>query len=220
MRFYRLVIIDESHNLRNANGKRYKNIKELISYQGCKVLLLTATPYNKEYRDLSNQLKLFINEDDDLGIMPEALIQSLGGQDEFSVKYSEDFIRSINAFEHSTESDDWQSLMRMFLVRRTRTFIKNNYARTEKLSGRKYLEFPDGTKSFFPERQAKSVKFKTNENDQFTKLYSEEMLEKLAGLKLPRYGLVKYIDDKKTENATEKEKETIANLTKAGNTLM
>ena len=220
MRFYRLVIIDESHNLRNANGKRYKNIKELINYQGCKVLLLTATPYNKEYRDLSNQLKLFINEDDDLGIMPEALIKSLGGQDEFSVKYSEDFIRSINAFEHSTESDDWQSLMRMFLVRRTRTFIKNNYAQTDVANGRKYLEFPDGTKSYFPERQAKSVKFKVSENDQFTKLYSEEILEKLGSLKLPRYGLVKYIDGKKTEKASEKEKEIISNLTKAGNTLM
>ena len=220
MRFYRLVIIDESHNLRNANGKRYKNIKELIGYQGCKVLLLTATPYNKEYGDLSNQLKLFINEDDDLGIMPEALIKKLGGQDEFSVKYSEDFIRSINAFEHSAESDDWQNLMRMFLVRRTRTFIKNSYAHTDKESGRKYMEFPDGTKSYFPERQAKSVKFKVSENDQFAKLYSEEMLEKLGSLKLPRYSLVKYIDGKKAEKAGEKEKEIIANLTKAGNTLM
>ena len=220
MRFYRLVIIDESHNLRNASGKRYKNIKELIGYQDCKVLLLTATPYNKEYKDLSNQLKLFINEDDDLGIMPEAFIKKIGGKDEFNVKYSEDFIRSINAFEHSTESDDWLSLMRMFLVRRTRTFIKNNYALTDETNGRKYLKFPNGTKSYFPERQAKSVKFKVSENDQFSKLYSEEMLEKFGSLKLPRYGLVKYIDDKKADRATEQEKETISALTKAGNTLM
>ena len=220
MRYYRLLIIDESHNLRNASGKRYRNIKDLISYQGCKVLLLTATPYNKEYRDLSSQLKLFLNEDDDLGIMPEALVNSLGGQDEYNVKYSEDFIRSINAFEHSTEPDDWQSLMRMFLVRRTRTFIKNNYAYTDESNGRKYLEFPDGIKSYFPDRQAKSVRFKVSPKDQFTKLYSEEMLEKFGSLKLPRYGLVKYIDKDKLEKATEKELQIIDNLTKAGNTLM
>lgn len=220
MRYYRLLIIDESHNLRNSSGKRYRNIKDLISYQGCKVLLLTATPYNKEYRDLSNQLKLFLNEDDDLGIMPEALIKSLGGQNEYNVKYSEDFIRSINAFEHSFESDDWQSLMRMFLVRRTRTFIKNNYAKTDSVTGRKYLEFPDGTKSHFPDRLAKSIKFAVAPGDQFTKLYSEEMLDKLASLKLPRYGLIKYIDREKGASATALEAQIIDNLTKAGNTLM
>lgn len=220
MRYYRLVIIDESHNLRNSNGKRYKKIKELISYQGCKVLLLTATPYNKEYRDLSNQLKLFINEDDDLGIMPETYIREIGGVDEFTVRHSEDFIRSINAFEHSFEPDDWQNLMRMFLVRRTRTFIKNNYALTDETNGRKYLKFSDGRISYFPERDAKALKFKVSPNDQFTLLYSEEMMNKLSSLKLPRYGLVKYIDDEKTENATDKEKQIIDNLTRAGNTLM
>ncbi len=220
MRYYRLVIIDESHNLRNSNGKRYKNIKDLISYQGCKVLLLTATPYNKEYKDLSNQLKLFITEDDDLGIRPEDFIKEIGGTDEFSIRYSDDFIRSIKAFEHSTQPNDWQSLMRMFLVRRTRTFIKNNYAFTDEQNGRKYLQFPDGTKSYFPDRDAKAIKFDVSKNDQFTRLYSEEMMEKLGSLKLPRYGLVKYIDVVNAKNANKEEKQIIDNLTRAGNTLM
>ena len=56
MKYYRLIIVDESHNLRNNNGTRYRNIKELIDYQDSKVLLLTATPYNKDYSDLSNQI--------------------------------------------------------------------------------------------------------------------------------------------------------------------
>ena len=43
-RYYRLIIVDESHNLRNSQGSRYHNIKELIDKQDCKVLLLTATP--------------------------------------------------------------------------------------------------------------------------------------------------------------------------------
>ena len=218
MRFYRLVIIDESHNLRNTNGKRYKNIKSLIDYQGCKVLLLTATPYNKDYRDLSSQLRLFIAEDTDLGIMPEAYIKKLGGKQEFSVKHSDTFLRSITAFEHSNESEDWQSLMRMFLVRRTRTFIKNNYAYTDETNGRKYLLLNDGTHSYFPERQAKSVKFDVNE--QFARLYSEDMLDKLSSLKLPRYELGRYIDKNIKDDVSEEKKQIFANLAAAGNSMI
>lgn len=50
-RYFRLIIIDESHNLRNGGaGSRYRNIKELIEHQDSNVLLLTATPYNTKYR--------------------------------------------------------------------------------------------------------------------------------------------------------------------------
>lgn len=45
-RYYKLIIVDESHNLRNSQGIRYRNIRDLIQKQDCKVLLLTATPYN------------------------------------------------------------------------------------------------------------------------------------------------------------------------------
>ena len=107
-RYYRLIIVDESHNLRNEQGKRYQNIKALIERQDCKVLLLTATPYNKDFSDLSSQLKLFISEDDDLGIRPEEYIRELGGDRAFLQKHSEVFIRSIKAFEKSTSLDDWQ----------------------------------------------------------------------------------------------------------------
>ena len=55
-RYYKLIIVDESHNLSNNQGTRYRNIIELIQKQDCKVLLLTATPYNKHYKDLSAQL--------------------------------------------------------------------------------------------------------------------------------------------------------------------
>ena len=170
MKYYRLVIVDESHNLRNNNGARYRNIRELIEYHGSKVLLLTATPYNKDFSDLSNQLKLFIREDADLGVQPEEYIRSLGGAREFSMRHSEDFIRSIKAFERSTSADDWRELMRLFLVRRTRTFIKDNYAPLDNDRNRRYLQFRDGTRSYFPERLPKAIKFPTVEGDQFSRL--------------------------------------------------
>ena len=120
-RYYKLIIVDESHNLRNSQGVRYRNIKDLIQKQDCKVLLLTATPYNKQYKDLSSQLRLFIDDDTDLGIRPEAYIRSIGGERKFAEKH-EDFIRSIKAFERSEFQEDWQELMKLFLIRRTRTF--------------------------------------------------------------------------------------------------
>ena len=42
------------------------------------VILLSATPYNKTYLDLSNQLRLFIAEDADLGIRPERMLREIG----------------------------------------------------------------------------------------------------------------------------------------------
>ena len=193
-RYYRLIIVDESHNLRNENGVRYRNIKALIERQDSKVLLLTATPYNKDFSDLANQLKLFISEDDDLGIRPEEYIRSLGGDRAFLQKHSEVFIRSIKAFERSDKLDDWQELMKLFLVRRTRTFIKENYAKTDPENGRKYLEFRDGHKSYFPDRIPKAIKFDTQEGDQYSRLYSSDMIAMMEELRLPRYGLSQYED--------------------------
>ena len=75
LRRYRLVMIDESHNLRNREGKRYNAIREYIHQNESKVILLSATPYNKTFLDLSNQLRLFVDETEDIGIRPEQYIK-------------------------------------------------------------------------------------------------------------------------------------------------
>ena len=75
LRRYRLILIDESHNLRNREGKRYSAIREYIEKNESKVILLSATPYNKTYLDLSNQLRLFADESENLGIRPEQLLK-------------------------------------------------------------------------------------------------------------------------------------------------
>ncbi|WP_455084464.1 helicase-related protein [Prevotella pallens] len=218
-RYYKLIIVDESHNLRNSQGIRYRNIRDLIQKQDCKVLLLTATPYNKQYKDLSSQLRLFIDDDMDLGIRPEAYIRAIGGERKFAEKH-EDFIRSIKAFERSECQEDWQELMKLFLIRRTRTFIKENYAKTDPKNNRKYLEFKDGHKSYFPDRIPKAVKFNTVEGDQYSRLYSKEMIDFMESLKLPRYGLIHYLDEKKAEAASKYESNLIDNLSRAGAQMM
>jgi hypothetical protein len=78
LRRYRVVLIDESHNLRNREGKRYRAIQEYIAINESRCILLSATPYNKTYLDLSAQLRLFVPEDKDLGARPEALLDEIG----------------------------------------------------------------------------------------------------------------------------------------------
>jgi PLD-like domain/SNF2-related domain len=77
MRAYRLVILDESHNLRNREGKTYKAILEYIQRSGSKCILLSATPFNKEYLDLASQLRLFVSPDKELEIGPERLLHDV-----------------------------------------------------------------------------------------------------------------------------------------------
>lgn len=218
-RYYRLIIVDESHNLRNV-GKRYQNIKSLIEYQDSKVLLLTATPYNKDFSDLSNQLRLFISDDQDLGIRPEEYIRELGGERQFMQKHNDIFIRSIKAFEKSPYVEDWNELMKLFLVRRTRSFIKQYFTKLDSENNRRYLEFSDGKRSYFPDRLPKAIKFKTERGDQYSRLYSEDMIGLMDILQLPRYGLSKYISDTKIDGATQYEKQLIENLSRAGQRMM
>ncbi len=223
LRRYRLVIIDESHNLRNDQGSRYRAIKSYLEENDSKVILLSATPYNKSYRDLSNQLRLFIPDDKDLGISPERYIESIGGQVQFSARHTETFIRSIKAFENSHFPDDWREMMRLYLVRRTRSFIKGNYAQTDSSNGRKFLTFADGSKSYFPDRVPKRVEYVFNPNDpndQYAQLYSAQVVTIVNALKLPRYGLQPYVESNPTIKASKQENDIIKNLSHAGRRLM
>ncbi len=115
-------LIDESHNLRNREGKRYRAIQEYLRKNESKVILLSATPYNKTYIDLSNQLRLFLPEDVDIGIRPESLLREIG-ETEF-IRRHQCLVRSLAAFEKSPYADDWRELMRLYMVRRTRSFIQ------------------------------------------------------------------------------------------------
>src|SRR4029077_17671972 len=169
-------------------------IQEYIHENESKCILLSATPYNKTYVDLSNQLRLFVLEDEDLGIRPEPLLKGLG-ETEF-IRRHQCSVRSLAAFEKSDYADDWRELMRLFMVRRTRTFIQDNYAATDPVTGKKFLTLEDGTPSYFPKRIPKTVAFDVNEkdrNDQYAQLYSDDVVDAINGLSLPRYGLGNYI---------------------------
>ena len=221
LRRYRVVIIDESHNLRNREGKRFRAIQSYIQENESKVILLTATPYNKTYLDLSSQLRLFLPEDMDLGIRPETLLSEMG-ETEF-IRQHQCSVRSLAAFEKSAHPDDWRELMRLYLIRRTRSFIQSNYAEYDPERDRRYLVFPDGSRSYFPTRAPKTLKFANEANDTkdiYARLYSDGVVSTINGLFLPRYGMGNYISPKAKANATEAETKQIQDLSRAGKILM
>jgi ERCC4-related helicase len=60
----KLLVIDESHNLRNDKSNRYKFLVEKLLKQDAtlKVLLLSATPINNSMLDIRNQFKLLVKD--------------------------------------------------------------------------------------------------------------------------------------------------------------
>lgn len=217
---YDLVVIDESHNLRNREGKRYREIREYVRKHDARCVLLTATPYNKEYADLSSQLQLFVPPDRDLGVRPESLLRSMGDV-EFERRYQIQ-PRTLAAFEKSEDPDDWRELMRLFLVRRTRSFIKEHYALDDG-DGRKYLLYPDGRRSYFPERVPKNLPYgreiPEGSEDPAAVLYSERTEETIGDLRLPRYGLKTYVRAAPHPLPNESEESLLTDLSRAGTRL-
>lgn len=215
-RRYHLVVIDEAHNFRNRHGKRHQQIREYIDKNDSKVILLTATPYNKAYEDIAGQLRLFNKPDEDLGIAPENLINACGGRDQFNAQHPGIGVSTLSAFEQSDHVDDWRELMRLFLIRRTRRHIKKNFAEYDKEKKRHYLTFNDGRRFYFPDRKPRRMEFSTKQpGDQYAKLYSDKVVEGLGELKLPRYGLKKYIPAK-LKGKDDKENTIIDNLSRSG----
>jgi len=218
MRRYRLVVIDESHNLRNRESARYAQIRDYLRDNESRVVLLTATPYNKEFTDIGSQLRLFLEPDTDLGIRPEAYIDALGHAGQFKAKHPTALITSLAAFEHSEEVDDWRELMRMYMVRRTRSHIKNNHAEYDTERGQHYLTFDDDSRFYFPHRRAKCARFALDANDradQYARLYSPQVVDIINALALPRYGLGQYLRDD-ADDLTAAERTKVKNLSRAG----
>ncbi|MBI2928234.1 MAG: NgoFVII family restriction endonuclease [Verrucomicrobia bacterium] len=222
---YRLVVIDESHNLRNRDGRRYRAIRDYIDRNEPRVLLLTATPYNKQFTDLSNQLRLFVDEDHDLHVRPELFFQAWAAQG----KNDADFIaqyqtstHSLRAFEQSFFPEDWRDLMRLFLVRRTRQFIIKHYARFDEAKQRYYVTL-NGEPAYFPRRDPKKVPFTIHEgdaNDQYARLFRDDVVVVIEHLVLPRYSLANYLVRNADRLANPDDKRILDNLNRAGRRLI
>lgn len=219
LRRHRLVIIDESHNLRNAKRRDYQAIRAYIEQNDPKVLLLTATPFNTSMNDVASQLRVFLDEDADLGIRPEAHIATLDSDqyNEF-LRRCEDRPSSLKAFERSHETEDWQRLLAQFLVRRTRRFIEDNYAERDE-HDRPFLRFSSGERFFLPKRLPHPLPFAADSSDPASLMESDDVFRALDSLQLPRYDLARYLREDGVQPSPA-EQETLENLRNASGNLI
>lgn len=195
---FHLVICDESHNLRNNTTKASEAIREYVRRNGSNVLLLTATPYNLAFADVANQIGLYIEDDEDLGIQPTVAMQ----KDPTLADRVDGKVTTLAAFRRSEEAEDWKRLMSDHLVRRTRSFVKRT-AKKEPftlpdgtLGDREYLQFANGQRFHFPTRVAKPLTHKFAKDDPARLMEAEDTLDAIRDLTLPRYRLADYDDPK------------------------
>ncbi len=219
LRRHRLVIIDESHNLRNAKRRDYQAIRAYVEQNDPKVLLLTATPFNTSMNDVASQLRVFLDEDADLGIRPEAHIATLDSDqhNEF-LRRCDDRPSSLKAFERSQETEDWQRLLAQFLVRRTRRFIEDNYADTDE-TGRPFLRFASGERFYLPKRLPHPLPFTADASDPASLMESDDVFKALDALLLPRYDLARYLKEDGVHPSPD-EQGTLENLRNASGNLI
>ncbi len=179
-------------------------------------MLLTATPYNKAFTDAAGQLRLWLAEDADVGVRPERLITEQG---ELAVSRRADGrLTTLKAFEASEYPEDWQRLMSLFLVRRTRRFVEQQYGE-EDADGRQLLRFADGEPFYFPTRLPEPLPYDGGPDDPGDKLASPETVDQLNGLLLARYRLGNFLVEG-VEPTTDAERDLLERLGRSRGNLL
>ena len=107
-----IVLIDESHHLRNNDTKIYREVQPFLA--GKRVILLTATPQNTSVWNIYNQIKLFNQTEENI----------------FPNRFEEPHLR--NLFK-KVERGEYvlPDLLKHFVIRRTRNHIKKFYSGDE-----------------------------------------------------------------------------------------
>ncbi len=159
-----LFVIDESHNLRSHNSKRFQQISEwLVDNSDANTLLLTATPVNNSIDDLTNQILLGTRGEQDLLQVnvrnSEGVIKSRSFFDalfELKKKISQNRAQGNDMtpiYKEARQVID--PILREFVIRNTRQSIE------EELNGNG-LEI-DGKEFFFPKIKVSNETFNSGE---------------------------------------------------------
>lgn len=224
----RLMVLDESHNLRNRERQDWASIYDYAREQEARVLLLSATPYNMHYTDLANQLRIALDEKAKLGVKPAAYFRENSEQTFVSRFQAEP--DTLTAFEQSVHADDWRDLLKNFMVRRTRGYIIQNHGAFDEAKDRYYLTLSNGQRTFFPKRIPVTLPYTVGldaDTDQYAKMFTPQVVSVIEGLHLPRYGLGMevngtpvYIDQAELAAAPPDDRDMLVNLSKAGKRLI
>jgi len=175
-----LVVVDESHNLRNPLSNRWENFSTLINEHISKnsrrpyILFMTATPINNTLWDLYWQIMLLVSMN----------------KSAFMKENINDLFRFFKGVEKAGDPSMLNDLLNEISIRRTRDYITRNY--------------PDATiggkKIIFPERRLENMNY---ELDQAYKGMYKQISDIITyELKMPYYRILKY---KRVEKLTQEE---------------
>lgn len=175
-----LIVIDESHNLRNPLSNRWENFFTLVNDHIARkskrpyILFLTATPINNTIWDLYWQIMLMV------GMNKSAFIK----------ENISDLFKFFKQIEKKGEPSLLNDLLNEISIRRTRDYIKKNY--------------PDATiegkKIVFPDRVLENISYSLGET--YKGMYKEISDAITQELTMACYQVLKY---KKTEKLTPDE---------------
>ena len=132
----KLLVIDESHNLRNDKSSRYKYLIEEIlqkSKGDIKILLLSATPINNSFKDIRNQFKL-MTKGENTGFTATLDVNNIEStfreiQTVFN-KWSSEPGAKLSEFHSKIKDSAFFRLTDHLLVARTRKNVKANFDNT------------------------------------------------------------------------------------------
>jgi hypothetical protein len=113
-------------------------------------------------------------------------------------------VNSILAIEKSDEFDDWRELIRLYMVRRTRSFIIQHYTEADK-HGRRYISGKRWRKRYFPVRKPLSRSLSRSTRPTQRPLCTPvfpDVVDQINALHVPRYGLGLYVDPQQKKRAT------------------
>ncbi len=191
-----LLVIDESHNLRNDKSSRYKFLVDNVlmpnrTNREVKVLHLSATPINNKLIDIRNQFKLMTKGVDSGFVETELEIPSL----ENIFRTAQKDFNDWSEFDNKKISDFISMLPQKFfdltdalIVARTRKLIEDEY----------------GTMNF-PKKDIPVNEYITPEN--FGDLKSFDDILKALRVNLTAYRPSEYITDLKIESVLENPKQ-------------
>ena len=182
---YELVVIDESHNFRNSDGKRYEKLLEEIIKTGVdtKVLMLSATPVNTSLIDLRNQIYLMTEgrQDD----YRESLgVRNISGMMATAQKAFKEWEEGKSGDKNALLEllgADFLRLLSGVSIARSRRHITESYADEMDRIGR----FPDRAK---PDNRYPRTDLKGS-------LSYEELANKIDKFKLSVYQPTNYVND-------------------------
>ena len=160
---YKNVVIDESHNFRNEATISFERLAEIC--KGKRVILVSATPFNNQPKDLLAQIKLFQNSRKSTipGVTNlEAYFSALHSRIR-KLDRKKDYEEYMSVIKENAQSIR-ENILKYLMVRRTRTEIEKYYNKDLKKQGLKFPEVKDPEAIYY--------QFDEEEDDAFNKTLS------------------------------------------------